>query len=102
MSYQGIVFDRKSKQSLSGIAVSDGRNITVTGEDGRFTLDGWERCHIIFLCALTLHHNDWFIPTDGHEGDYEFSVTLVKVGTNFSFLIQPSPRLRSHPQRHQC
>ncbi|MBQ9132189.1 MAG: PQQ-binding-like beta-propeller repeat protein [Clostridia bacterium] len=84
--YQGKVIDKQSKQPLAGVAVSDGRNITLTDENGCYTLPGWERAHVINVGMLTRGHDDWFLNIAGHVGDFDFAVTPVATSSDFCFL----------------
>lgn len=83
--FNGTVTDYFTKAPLADIPVSDGKNIVLTDKDGRFSLPGWEKAHIVYVNLLTECHADWYISTDGHVGDYDFCVKPVKTTDNFSF-----------------
>ena len=84
--YQGKVIDKRNKQPLAGVAVSDGRSIALTDENGCYSLPGWERAHVINVGLLTRGHDDWFLNIAGHVGDFDFAVTPVEVPSEFCFL----------------
>ena len=86
MIYTGTVASSFGKKPLAGIPVSDGRNITKTDENGRFTLEAWEGTHMLHVDVLTRGQNDWFISTKNHEGEYHFFIDKVDVGSDFCFL----------------
>ena len=85
MRYKGKVYDRKHVP-LAGIAVSDGRNVRYTDVAGHFELPGYERTRLIYVCALTRGHSDWYIHTAGHVGDYNFQIELAETVSDFCFL----------------
>ncbi len=84
MGYEGRVFDREGRP-LCGIHVSDGRNIAVTDGSGSYFLPGYERTRMIYVCALTVRMDDWYIRTEGREGTFDFRIEPVAVSPDFSF-----------------
>lgn len=84
--FTGTVYSKYDRRPLAGIPVSDGLNITTTDQEGRFTLEGWERAHVLHVGVLTRGFDDWFLNIDGHEGDYDFFIDKVEVGSDFCFL----------------
>lgn len=98
MSFSGKVINRKDNSPLSGIPVTDGRNVVFTDDDGQFLLPGWERAKIISLSLLTQRHNDWYMPIEGHVGDFNFMVDLVNnVGEDFCFLQTSDTEIENRP-----
>jgi len=73
--YSGYVF-QKDGTPLSGIRVSDGRNVCLSGTDGSFTLSGWEKASLIFCNVLTRCHDDWYLPIDEARESYDFHLDL--------------------------
>ncbi len=87
MSFSGKVTHRKDGSPLPNIPVSDGRNTVFTDNDGRFLLPGWERAHMINVAVLTERHSDWYMPTEGHTGDFNFVIDPSKTRDgDFCFL----------------
>ena len=86
MLYSGQVLHALSGAPLVGISVSDGRNVTRTDAEGRFSLPGWERAHVINVGLLTKVDHDWFRTTEEFLSDPVFRVTPVEDSTDFCFL----------------
>lgn len=84
--YTGHVYHAGTSAPIAGICVTDGRNIVRTDADGAFELPGWERAHVISVGALTHCHTDWFAMIDGHEGEFDFSITPADTEAGHSFL----------------
>ena len=84
--YTGSVTNYFTKKPLPHVPVSDGRNVVFTDEEGRFALPGWERAHVVNVGLLTECHDDWYLPVDGREDGYDFTVKPVVTGDNFCFL----------------
>ena len=84
MGYEGRVLNLRGKP-IRGIRVSDGRNIAVTDESGFYFLPGYERTRMIYVCALTVRMDDWYIRTEGREGTFDFRIEPVAVSPDFSF-----------------
>lgn len=83
---QGHVYHKESGLPLCGVPVSDGRHVVKTDAAGRFSLPGWERAHLVYLCLLTHAHDDWYAMLEDHEGDFDFSVLPVDAEPTHSFL----------------
>ena len=82
--YSGHIYNNEGIP-LSGIPVSDGLNITVSDEQGAYSLPGWERARVISVQALTVHHDDWYRMIDKEIDVYDFYVTPYKCGEDCSF-----------------
>ena len=83
---QGHVYHKDSRQPIGGMLVSDGRNLCRTDASGYFSLPGWEHAHLVYVCALTHAHNDWFYMIENHESDYDFYLSPVEAPGAHSFL----------------
>lgn len=82
----GYVYN-KHGEPIENIKVSDGRNIALTAADGSYSLPGWERANLIFVCALTRHHDDYYRYIDKEHDRYDFYVDIYeKEGNESSFL----------------
>lgn len=85
MIFKGKVTERKTGAALSGVSVSDGKNICLTDKDGNFCFSGWDKANVINLGILTKNHSDWYIYIKGHEGDFDFCVDTVNCDGDFSY-----------------
>ena len=98
MHYSGKITDATTGLPLSGIRVSDGKNITCSDNDGRYALPGWERSRLVFVQALTSGDDDWFVYTGGEAGVYDFAVQLVSQQEDFCFYHISDTEINNHPQ----
>ncbi|MBQ9086774.1 MAG: PQQ-binding-like beta-propeller repeat protein [Clostridia bacterium] len=85
MAYQGKVLHALTKKPLAGIPVSDGRNIALTDGNGQFSLEGWERAHIIHVDLLTRGQRDWFRTIPEFLQNPIFFVDPVETSSDFCF-----------------
>lgn len=72
--YSGHVY-RFDGLPIEGVKVTDGLNISVTDENGYYSLVGWERANLISVGVLTLYHDDWFRYIDKEHSVYDFYIT---------------------------
>ncbi|NLD88525.1 MAG: PQQ-binding-like beta-propeller repeat protein [Clostridiales bacterium] len=86
MVIRGTVYSCDGKKVYPGVTVSDGLHSVKTDERGEYTLPGWERCRMVFLCALTRHHSDWYKPVTSRKGGIDFFCEIVETGEDFSYL----------------
>ena len=86
MSYSGKVTHRRTGAALANIPVSDGRNTVYTDENGCFTLEGWERAHVINVGILTTCQNDWFIYIEDRITSYNFVIEPAAPKDDFCIL----------------
>lgn len=95
MLYSGKVTLRNGTP-LENVPVTDGRNVCRTDKEGRFVLDGWERARFIHVDILTTWHDDWYLPIDGHKGDFDFRVSPAAVSNReFCFLHTSDTEIES-------
>ena len=85
MFYAGKVTD-KAGLPLTGVRVSDGRNVVLTDAEGRYALPGWERSRVLHVGVLTRNREDWFVCTDGKAGVYDFTLSPAPQQEDFFFL----------------
>ena len=83
--YSGHIYNNEGFP-ISGLAVSDGRNISITDEDGCYSLPGWERESMIFVQALTRRHDDWYKRIESGVYEYDFTVDIYEGGKSSSHL----------------
>ena len=86
MFYTGKVTDSRTGAPISGVRVSDGKNVAFTDKEGRYSLAGWERSRVLHVGLLTRDRTDWFVCTGGKPGAYDFCVTPVQQAEDFCFL----------------
>lgn len=87
MSYCGRVINKLDGTALKHVPVSDGLNISLTDSNGYFELKGWSKAQFVFVMLLTSKHNDWYIHTENHSGDYIFYIDPVYITSEYySFL----------------
>ena len=84
--YSGKVVDKCTGTPIPCMAVTDGKHIAFTDENGEYGLPGWKKSKTVSVSALTKNHNDWYIYTDGESGVYNFEIEPVVVEEDFSFL----------------
>ena len=85
MKIYGKVIDEKTKCAMAGIAVSDGRSITLTDEEGFYSIETWEKAKLVYLCALTRGHDDWYFNLSSGREEYNFIARFEQSGSDFSF-----------------
>lgn len=86
MLYTGKVIDKNTGKALAGVRVTDGMNTVFTGDDGRYSLEGWERSHVVSVGLLTDCHDDWFYYTGGKGGEYDFFVSPAPEKDSVTFI----------------
>lgn len=89
-SYSGRVFVDKNQNGtydkgeklLRGVKVSDGLNVTVTANDGTYSLPGHERQRFIFITTPSgyLTYNKHYIKISSATDGYDFGLTPYDAG----------------------
>ncbi len=82
----GVVRCADSGKPLSGIVMSDGKNVVKTDENGAYALLGWEKNHLIFANVLTKSHNDWYQSIEAGKTEYNFSLRLAEQLEDHNFI----------------
>jgi len=85
MKHQGYVY-HKDHTPMSGVRVSDGRNVVLTDENGFFTLPGWEKESLIFCSVLTRSHSDWYLPIEKETKEYIFHLDPIEEDNDYLFM----------------
>lgn len=87
-SYSGTVYESNAGKPLPSVAVSNGRDVVLTDETGRYTLAAWHMADFITVTAPAGYWaSNYFIPVSGKESDYDFYLDrLDKDLTNHTFL----------------
>lgn len=83
--YTGFVYDKETGKPIKDARVSDGRNICLTDEFGKFSLGGWERASLVFVNMLTASHDDWYIEIAEGVESYDFYLTPYKTDSKGCF-----------------
>ena len=97
MIIQGKVTDAKTKLPLENIAVSDGRSVVLTDGDGKYFIEAWDKAKLVYLCALTRGHDDWYFNLCEGKNNYDFSATLVKTEGDVSFFHNSDIEIEDRP-----
>ncbi len=86
--YSGYVYDAESNLPLSGVAVTNGRDVVKTDENGHFVLDGWLKGRFV---TVTIPSGYWtekyYIEMNKAKKGYDFYLDKkTSDDTNHSFL----------------
>lgn len=85
--YTGVVTDT-GNAPMSGVSVSDGRNVVKTDENGAFTLDGYRKTRFITMTVPAGYQTEtYYIPVAKEISSYDFQLTKSEnQGQAHSFL----------------
>lgn len=85
--YTGIVHDSTGRP-LASVAVSNGRDVVLTDEAGRYFLPGWEKADFVTVTAPTGYWaSDYYIPAGKEGSGYDFRLDRLESDlTNHTFL----------------
>ena len=86
--YSGYVYESTDGTPIEGVAVTNGRDVVKTDENGRFVIDGWYKSRFV---TVTIPSGYWtekyYIETNSAKKGYDFYLDKVdKDMTNHSFL----------------
>ncbi len=86
--YSGYVYESGTGKPLSGVAVTNGRDVVKTDENGFYELDGWLKDRFVTVTVPSGYWTDDFYIDAGKERDgYDFYLDkLEKDMTDHSFL----------------
>ncbi len=73
--YNGYIHINENgiKIPAEGIRVSDGCNVTITDDNGYFSLDGYEKTRFIFVTTPSGYRSkNWYLPISKNEKSYDF------------------------------
>ena len=85
--YTGKVFDKTTNAPIKNVPISDGKHVVLTDENGAYSLEGWDRAHLIYVCILTKSHDDWYKHIDAESNTYDFYLSPAPTdAADFSFL----------------
>lgn len=73
--FTGVVSEGGTGKPLSGVCVTDGRNVVKTDENGRFEIKGWRKSHFVTVTVPSGYQNDkFYIPVDKNTESYDFTL----------------------------
>lgn len=86
--YEGIVLEEGTNTPLANVSVSDGKNVVVTGKDGRYRLKGWHKSKFVTVTIPTGYWTeDYYIRQDKKVKSYDFKLKRkAEDDTNHKFL----------------
>ena len=84
----GTVYDGSTGSPMASVAVSNGREVVLTDEAGRYALSGWDKAGFITVTAPAGYWAwDYYIPISDGETGYDFTLDkLERDLTNHTFL----------------
>ncbi|MBE6712713.1 MAG: hypothetical protein E7580_04225 [Ruminococcaceae bacterium] len=86
MDIKGYVLNCNN-EPLNGILLSDGKNFTLSDENGAFSLPGWNKATLVYCNCLTNSHDDWYLPLSSTLDEYVFHLSPADINKNqHSFL----------------
>ena len=88
-SYEGKVTDSNGGLPLSGVSVTDGRNVVKTDENGCFKLKGWRKARFVTVTVPAGYKTEkYYIPVDESVKSYDFTLSESDIprGSAHSFL----------------
>lgn len=87
--FVGTVTEIGTRKPIRNVAVTDGRNVVKTDENGKFELKGWRRCHLISITVPAGYVTDnFYISVDKATESYDFTLEKSELTSqeNHSFL----------------
>ncbi len=86
--YSGLVYDSETALPMASVAVSNGREVVLTDEAGRYVLKGWHKASFITVTVPTNYWSScYYIPVSDKESGYDFALDRLENDyTNHVFL----------------
>lgn len=86
--YCGYVYEKDTDKPMANVAVSNGKDVVLTDNNGYFELDGWMKDSFITVTTPTGYWTEQYYIKADHKGkDYNFYLDkLDKDYTNHSFI----------------
>lgn len=86
--YSGTVYDNNTGSPMASVAVSNGRDVALTDESGRYSLDHWHKADFVTVTVPTGYWaSDYYLPISHRENGYDFHLDKLENDlTNHSFL----------------
>lgn len=85
----GFIIDSETKEPLSDICVTDGRNVVKTDENGAFEISLWRKAHFITVTVPAGYSTEnYYIRIDKSVDSYDFSLdkSEITASTEHSFI----------------
>ncbi len=85
----GFVIDSETKEPLSNVCVTDGRNVVKTDKNGAFEISLWRKAHFITVTVPAGYSTEkYYIKIDKSVESYDFSLdkSEITAGTEHSFI----------------
>ncbi len=85
----GFVIDSETKEPLSNICVTDGRNVVKTDENGAFEISLWRKAHFITVTMPSGYSTEnYYIRIDKSVDSYDFTLdkSEITADTEHSFI----------------
>ncbi len=85
----GFVIDSETKEPLSNICVTDGRNVVKTDENGAFEISLWRKAHFITVTVPSGYSTEnYYIRIDKSVDSYDFTLdkSEITADTEHSFI----------------
>ncbi len=86
--YSGTVYDGGTGMPLASVAVSNGKEVVLTDEAGRYFLNRWHKASFITVTVPANYwSSDYYIPVSDKETGYDFALDRLETDlTDHTFL----------------
>lgn len=75
-SCSGTVVEADTNTPIAGVMVTDGKNVAITDENGKYELQGWYKSHFITVTVPSGYTTDeFYIPFEKDKKEYNFTLT---------------------------
>lgn len=76
----GTITENGTNAPVSGVSVTDGRNVVKTDDNGKFEIKVWRKSHFISITIPSGYETDsYYIPFDKAKENYDFSLNKSNV-----------------------
>lgn len=73
--FTGVVTENGTGKPISGVCVTDGRNVVKTDKNGRFEIKGWRKSHFVTVTVPAGYQTDeFYIPVEKDKESYDFTL----------------------------
>ncbi|MGN0538592.1 MAG: PQQ-binding-like beta-propeller repeat protein [Candidatus Fimenecus sp.] len=78
--FEGTVTESSTGKPIANVAVTDGRNVVKTDENGNFKLKGWWKSHFVTVTVPSGYATDkFYIPVEKSRERYDFSLDVSEL-----------------------
>lgn len=75
IKYSGYVVDSATGEGISGVSVTDGKNVVKTDENGKYKLSGWHKSNFVTVTIPTGYWTEkYYIRADRSVKSYDFEL----------------------------